>query len=869
MAQLYSNSPTVTHSLDGFTERLNNSFNDDDNDSFIKTALTGQYQDERGVGRQVFIDPLLNQVDEEDALKFTRDYDSAIGFSTNILVNGPITLHAVPHPTFSLTTSIHLHHSIEIGEDEAEQVPYHRIPNFELGTFGLRHHLHLFFPQLWSKERAMDQNPTRLTHNERSFWYTKALRPAIKDLLGEDVASQWPATVTTEEIRARRKTGQPSVGSRLIPEAAVSRLMDTIRMVLEQNESLKPEDVSWASNFFVMHTIRGVKHGYLHSPLYFDGTSCLRKLFSDASLSPHAHLQGEWWIDVGLEVSSEEGHCLQWVTAAHWKVVKEVLSIDDRDAKRITSLNSSKYSRDLSSHLTAISGFRITPGSRAEGPFGVAYVQAYTTDKTVTYGQDGIHHAKSVPAKEAFGSEQPCKSIDDIHTIYEAARKDNGSNARLEVRVPYASAIDVLLDPNECILRHALCSFTRDTWWNFRIIRLMAISRTLSLQEGAPASIRFMAETLLLTAGCLWMVNSLHARPEDGPASRDLMRATLPVTDESEVIRDILAYNTSVRPLWQHEEEEVDQDEQIPGVPYHPYGLVFFRSIMLETSRVDVPRFRCGGPGISPLSLKFFFDGMTISELQFKFKSSGLFDKEAISEFRPTNKKSCLPYINVTGAPEPTLFDLGSQGLALLPEAHDDGSDLDEASTPPPEGSQDIDTRVSALWRQFVMDITYKAPQKRGASNPSHVRINHEERLSADESPFETLNLASVFNDVWYKKANEAQWRTSFDWLFPPLGRKMAKNVQNYGACKYYHDWLHLLDTNKVNENLIEEIRNKLFQRVLKWKWIPYAQYDRIWTTSAKKPSSKYFNRWPPKEERLPAPHILLHTRAIPVFQLE
>jgi hypothetical protein len=348
------------------------------------------------------------------------------------------------------------------------------------------------------------------------------------------------------------------------------------------------------------------------------------------------------------------------------------------------------------------------------------------------------------------------------------------------------------------------------------------------------------------------------------------MRAVLPLTEESDIVRDVLAYNTSVRPQWQQEEEEEDPDEPIQGVPYHPYGLVFFRSIMLETNQVDVPRFRCGGPCMSPPSFKFFFDGMTIQDVQFKFKRSGIVDRESIARFRPTNKKSCLQYIPITDTPEPTLFNLGSQGLYLPPPARDDGSDLEECSTPPPdEGPSDIDTRLSNLWRQFVMDITYKAPNRRGVINPSHVKLGQSERLSADESPFETLNLAKVFNAVWYKNADEVRWKQSFDWLFPPLGRRIAKDVQNYGACQYYHTWLELLDANKNDKNLINEIRKKFYNRIRKWQWIPNATYDCIWTTSAKKPASKSFTRWPPSEARLPAPHILLHTRAVPSFEVE
>jgi hypothetical protein len=396
----------------------------------------------------------------------------------------------------------------------------------------------------------------------------------------------------------------------------------------------------------------------------------------------------------------------------------------------------------------------------------------------------------------------------------------------------------------------------------------MAISRTFSLQEDGPARIRFMPEALLLTAACLWLINSLHARPEDGPASRDLMRAILPITEESDVIRDVLAYNTSVRPAWQEEEEEEDDPyERPPGVPYNPYGIVFFRTIMLQTDKVDVPRFYCGGPSITPPSFKFFFDGMTQADVESKYKTVGFVARETIANMRPTNKKSGLSYVNTTGAPQPDLFDLDTQGYSLAPAARDEGSDLEEPSSPD-DRDAGIDAQMSRLWRQFVMDISYKAPNQRGVSNPSHVRLSREDRLAASEEPYRNINLAQVFHAVWYKNAEVDQWKQAFNWLFPPIGRRVAKDVQNYGACKYYSMWMELLDDNRDNKRLIEAIRAKFFKRIREWRWMPYAQSDRIWSTSAKKPSSRSFTRWPPAADRPPAPHILLHSREIPSFHV-
>lgn len=398
----------------------------------------------------------------------------------------------------------------------------------------------------------------------------------------------------------------------------------------------------------------------------------------------------------------------------------------------------------------------------------------------------------------------------------------------------------------------------------------MAISQTLSLQESGISSLRFMPESLLLTAACLWLVNSLHARPEDGPASRDLMRATLPVTEEVDTILDVLAYNTRVRPPWQHEEEEEDDLAPPTGVPYNPYGCIFFRRLMLAGDKVDVPRFRIGGPGISPSSFQFFFDGMTIAQVQAKFQKCGIIDKAAIAKIRSTtNKCSGVQYGNVTGAPEPILFDLSTRGHVLLPTPRDDGSDVEDRPTPPPEDRpEDIDVTLSELWRQFVMDITLKSPNQKGMANPSYLRLTNRQRLSGNEAPYKHLRLPEVFNAVWYKNATMDQWQTCFNWLFPPPGRLVTNAAQNYHTCTYYRKWMNILEVNQRKPKLIEEIRDEFFARISQWSWIPCAQADKMWTTSAKKPSSKHFTRWPPALDRPPAPHILLHSRAVPILDI-
>jgi hypothetical protein len=348
---------------------------------------------------------------------------------------------------------------------EEKLVDYHKIPNFEFGTFGMRHHLHIFFPGLWSPERSQRSNAYHLTERERAFWYENGFRPAIATLLGQSIASEWPANYSTEQFRAKKTRGGFAWGTKLIPSNVVDHLANRIRMELDSNPLIADNDIAWARNFFILHTIRGTKHSTYHQVDVESAEYYLYDFVQSAQLSNEVPEVGDWYIDVGVEISSDQEECLQWTTATHYQVVQQALRISDQNAERISDINSSKYSRDPVSHLTAISGFHAVPGIRARGEYEAAYIQAYTTDKSIVYHPEGRHHAKFITIKEAMGVDHPTKTIEGIYGIYEEACTANSSNARLEVRVPYRFATKVLMQFDPDTLKDCLCSFTRQEWW--------------------------------------------------------------------------------------------------------------------------------------------------------------------------------------------------------------------------------------------------------------------------------------------------------------------------------------------------------------------------------------------------------------------
>jgi hypothetical protein len=314
--------------------------------------------------------------------------------------------------------------------------------------------INLFFPLLYHPDRGSSV----LTQDEKAVFYNSGLRPAIVRLVNFD-ATEWPPSYTAEMFRAAKRGGGVSPQTKMVPAWKVPGLADNIRARLSEN------NVHWHEGAFVTHTIRGTKMATRHRVTADSAELALQEFLLESKLTQQVIEDGEWYVDVGLDIKSGLDGCLQWRTSSHPHIVGMALGIDGQNAARITNMSSTKYHRDLSSHLTAASGCRIEPGSRGEGEFQATYMQMYTTDKAVTYHPEGHHHAKALTVKEAMGKAQPVPFLAGLYSTYIDASQTISSNARIEVRVPFAHVKSALLDIDETVLRDTLLSFKREDWW--------------------------------------------------------------------------------------------------------------------------------------------------------------------------------------------------------------------------------------------------------------------------------------------------------------------------------------------------------------------------------------------------------------------
>jgi hypothetical protein len=309
-----------------------------------------------------------------------------------------------------------------------------------------------FIPGLYD---ANTRSPYLSQENQVTF-YEKGLLPAVQELC-QARSAEWPAKYTDEMFRARGRNGTLSFQMKVIPKWNVGILGRTIRSKLQE------AGVPWATGIVFLHQIRGLKDSTLHR---LDAAAeALDEFLDQESLELATITTGTWWVDVGIQIGSVSRDCLAWRTDSHGHVVKDICEISERHAQRLTSIGSSQYTRDMTSHLPQVSGCRIQPGVQGRGPKEIAYLQLYTTDKSHTYRPDQGHYGKFITCGDVVKGKAN-NFINSLYTLYINAIDGSESQARMEVRVPGRFATSVLdegLDSD--VIRRGLVSFPSVEWW--------------------------------------------------------------------------------------------------------------------------------------------------------------------------------------------------------------------------------------------------------------------------------------------------------------------------------------------------------------------------------------------------------------------
>jgi hypothetical protein len=708
----------------------------------------------------------------------------------------------------------------------------HKVPNLCIGKWGVHNMIRALIPGLYD----MHTRSPFLTQEDQTTFYEQGLLPAVQELC-HNRSAEWPAKYTDEMFRARSRSGTLRFQSKMIPQWNVGQLGSAIR------SKLRSAGIPWAKGIVFLHQIRGVKDSTFHSVDEDAAQQALKEFLLAEGLDLETIASsGKWWIDVGVQVTATNEDSLAWRTDSHPHIVLETCQVNQANAQRMTSVGSSQYARDMTSHLPQVSGCRIKPGIQGEGPYKVAYLQLYCTDKSITYLPDQGHFGKFITCSDVIKGKAK-HFINQLYTLYLNAIDNNHAQARMELRVPVQFASSVLLNMNVDVICRALVSFPSVEWWyvdthsqlqfyfltttrlrSLRAYRASAVQLVLGWQAEGAWQLRARSEALILTAGCVWLLNGLHSAPDNGPASRDLMDCILPQVARRGADEMFLAYGRAIDDDDDDDGDSSDNDfDARMTLPANLYGLVFFRTMCLG-DRHPVPRFEKGKVlRDGPFRYLFGVDFKDITEDY--FSSAVTTSKGPHRSNNRTRRTKRVHYDD--DAPPQQLFHLRLRGVELEQRPHDDGSDL-EAGEEEEDLQGDVDKRLTNLWLQFLRDVASKAANRKGGDAEGYCKFTGDVEVALrDRGLYKNLRLSEFFNDCQWRVGVDKDWDAVFDHLFPLDSRSPR---QNYNSCTYYRDWKDIRDSTPDRETL-DVVRKALKSKFSTLLWFPYAQGDRIWPT--------------------------------------
>ena len=297
-------------------------------------------------------------------------------------------------------------------------------------------------------------------------------------------------------------------------------------------------------------------------------------------------------------------------------------------------------------------------------------------------------------------------------------------------------------------------------------------------------------------------------------------------------------------------------------IPCNPYGLVFLRPIRVGEG-FPVPRFNKSAllqyMALSEKGWLYLF-GMARADINNKLLKPSMIQNPNPRRI-PNRVKLTAHRESLRDGEEPMLFDLTRKGYKLPDPVVDEGSDQDMGSDEPgdqnsDDGDGDVDSKLSKLWRQFLVDLTAKAPNPKSADSPSYCKLNPEERLMVDDEVHKNKKLSDYWVDCQWKVATENEWILIFDRLWPNKDRILTGAVQNYKSATYYLQWTTLTSNSDVQT--VSAMREEIRERFNSLFWLPHAQTDRIWHTKF----MPGFKRSNGVDESKPAPRVLINWRA-------
>ena len=395
---------------------------------------------------------------------------------------------------------------------------------------------------------------------------------------------------------------------------------------------------------------------------------------------------------------------------------------------------------------------------------------------------------------------------------------------------------------------------------NHKILELHALRQVLHAQQHASTYSRENIKSLMLTAIVIFRINALVTRPASGSSEHALLCATFPVTVSFQHLDAI---------------DGKDQDprcEQGPNEEYRPFApgkFMWTRDINYRDGPGEdaiSPQFRChstlGLQRPMPLAMRHIKHllGVEFDEIQSVLGTTPYTNNRIptrlhrpVQTYAPTleNPAEIQFFVRINRGMMEGLQD------ALPTTIDEDDEDEEAHATPPPVPSRGVLSQTLhqiLLW--FCSDALSTIPSPRGGRTQR--LFNHivrDPNLPVESPGFEYYtqpDLArSGFTGVKIRKRNPSEFHVVFQMLFPPsdmtwdppkfntpYNRSRREGAFEYSqqgrgwrSNKYHKAWWRFIRRFDVATGRVirDSIWENFFCRLI---WVPYADLERMWTTT-------------------------------------
>ncbi|KAG1765187.1 hypothetical protein EV702DRAFT_981668 [Suillus placidus] len=332
----------------------------------------------------------------------------------------------------------------------------HKIPNVPLGKVQQRHVVRIFLPRLYSADST-----TLISQEDLALIYDLCLRPTLAEVLPE-FADRAPTSYAAAYTQSRTRSGGLAFNTLDVPWNRLEELGATL---LTKLQAQKP---AFRDAYFV-HELRGTKGGTIHNRENdWERHMAFQDMFEHVEiddLNPQ-----EWLVDVALTVGVE-GHVTTWRESCHQDLLRHLMPLACPRKVAALTRNKNKFHFDRTLQIKELAGFRATTSNFAGGD-GIAYVQAYCTEKNVTYQLNpGVFRRRQL--KELLDKKTEQKIVEDLDVMsqifYECAGEGDVEGrdgcARLETHVPLDKAQDSLVTLPHELIERSVVAINRRIWW--------------------------------------------------------------------------------------------------------------------------------------------------------------------------------------------------------------------------------------------------------------------------------------------------------------------------------------------------------------------------------------------------------------------